>query len=49
MLNYAVHNYAVNGLEAQSYLGDFTEFKTDERYDYIISNPPFYDENVTTK
>ena len=46
MLNYAVHNYALNGLEAESYLGDFTELKTDERYDYIISNPPFYDENV---
>ena len=46
MLNYAVHNYVVNGLEAQSHLGDFTELKTDERYDYIISNPPFYDERV---
>ena len=46
MLNYAVHNYTLNGLTAQSHLGDFTEFKTDDRYDYIISNPPFYDENV---
>ena len=46
MLNYAVHNYVLNGLEAQSYLGDFTEFKTNDRYDYIVSNPPFYDENV---
>ena len=46
MLNYAVHNYTLNGLTAQSHLGDFAELKTDERYDYIISNPPFYDENV---
>ena len=46
MLQYAEHNYLLNGLEAQSHLGDFTELKTDERYDYIISNPPFYDENV---
>ena len=46
MLNYAKHNYVLNGLEAQSYLGDFTVFGTQERYDYIISNPPFYDENV---
>jgi tRNA1(Val) A37 N6-methylase TrmN6 len=46
MLNYAVHNYTLNGLEAQSHLGDFTELKTNDRYDYIISNPPFYDENV---
>jgi tRNA1(Val) A37 N6-methylase TrmN6 len=46
MLNYAIHNYALNGLKAQSFLGDFTELQTDDRYDYIISNPPFYDENV---
>ena len=46
MLNYAMHNYKLNGLKAQSYLGDFIELQTDERYDYIISNPPFYDENV---
>ncbi len=46
MLNYAVHNYKLNGINVQSYLGDFTELQTDERYDYIISNPPFYDEKV---
>ncbi len=46
MLNYAIHNYVLNGLKAQSFLGDFTELQTDDRYDYIISNPPFYDENV---
>ena len=46
MLDYAVHNYMLNGLEAQSHLGDFTTLQTEERYDYIISNPPFYDENV---
>jgi tRNA1(Val) A37 N6-methylase TrmN6 len=46
MLNYAVHNYKINRLNAQSHLGDFTELQTDERYDYIVSNPPFYDENV---
>jgi len=46
MLNYATHNYRLNGLEAKQYLGDFTELETDDRYDYIISNPPFYDEKV---
>ncbi len=46
MLNYAIHNHKLNGLEAKSYLGDFTTMQTDDRYDYIISNPPFYDENV---
>ena len=46
MLNHARHNYVINGLEAKSYLCDFTELETSDRYDYIISNPPFYDSNV---
>lgn len=46
MLEYATHNYAINGIEVESCLGDFTELQTDERYDYIVSNPPFYDERV---
>ncbi len=49
MLDYAKHNYVLNDLEVQSYLGDFTEWKTDEKFDYIISNPPFYDSRVTAK
>jgi tRNA1(Val) A37 N6-methylase TrmN6 len=47
MLDYAKHNYVLNTLEAKSYLGDFLDIKLDTRYDYIVSNPPFYDENVT--
>jgi tRNA1(Val) A37 N6-methylase TrmN6 len=47
MLNYARHNYALNGLDVKSHLGDFTEFKTADKFDYIISNPPFYDSRVT--
>ena len=46
MLRYAKHNYKINGLKAKKYLGDFLSFKTDERYDYIISNPPFYADGV---
>jgi tRNA1(Val) A37 N6-methylase TrmN6 len=46
MLSYAKHNYALNDLKVQTYLGDFTELQTEERYDYIISNPPFYDTKV---
>lgn len=46
MLEYARHNFALNKLETKSYLGDFTEFQTDEKFDYIISNPPFYDPRV---
>jgi tRNA1(Val) A37 N6-methylase TrmN6 len=47
MLKYAEHNYALSKVEVQSYLGDFLELKTEEKFDYIISNPPFYDEAVT--
>ena len=46
MLDYAVHNYMLNELETKHYLGDFTALETDDRYDYIVSNPPFYDEKV---
>jgi len=46
MLSYATHNYALNSLDVVSYLGDFTTLETEERYDYIISNPPFYDARV---
>ena len=46
MLRYATHNYALNGLKAEHHLEDFTAYQSDERYDYIISNPPFYDQNV---
>ena len=47
MLRYAKHNYDINGLEANAHLGDFSVFKSEKKFDYIISNPPFYDEAVT--
>ena len=47
MLSYARHNFSINNLDAQSYLGDFLEFEVEDRFDFIVSNPPFYNENVT--
>ena len=47
MLSYAEHNFRLNNLDVKAYLGDFTEFQSEERFDYIVSNPPFYDPNVT--
>jgi len=47
MLRYAKHNYIINNLEVESYLGDFTKISFNKKYDFIISNPPFYDSNVT--
>jgi len=46
MLEYAIHNYDINKLTVKSYLDDFVKLETVDRYDYIISNPPFYDKNV---
>jgi len=46
MLEYAIHNYKMNELSVKHYLGDFVELETEDRFDYIISNPPFYDEQV---
>ena len=47
MLNYAKHNFALNGLDVKHYLGSFEEHQTEDRYDFIVSNPPFYDAAVT--
>jgi len=46
MLNYATHNFLLNNLKVKSYLGDFTQLVCEEKFDYIISNPPFYDTAV---
>ena len=46
MLRYAEHNFMLNGLRAQAYLEDFTDFESVQKYDFIISNPPFYDASV---
>ena len=46
MLTYAKHNYKINNLEVNAYLGDFIEFSEDETFDFVVSNPPFYDSDV---
>ncbi len=46
MCAYAKHNFALNGIDAQVHCVDFADFESEERFDYIVSNPPFYDPNV---
>jgi len=41
-LNYAQKNADENGIEYILYHGDFTTYEFDKKYDYIVSNPPFY-------
>jgi len=47
MLSYARHNFEINGLEVEAYLGDIADFEDGKRFDCIVSNPPFYDSSVT--
>lgn len=47
MLLYAKHNYEINSIKTDSYLGDFLSYDSDKKFDFIISNPPFYDSQVT--
>ena len=47
MFAYAKHNFAINGLAVKAYHEDFLGFDTEERFDFIVSNPPFYGEGVT--
>ncbi len=46
MMKYAKHNYILNRLKADSFVCDFTELLNDKKYDFVVSNPPFYDSNV---
>jgi tRNA1(Val) A37 N6-methylase TrmN6 len=46
MLRYAKHNYVINSLKVEAYLGNFQEFSEENKFDFVVSNPPFYDENV---
>ncbi|BBG65709.1 tRNA (adenine37-N(6))-methyltransferase TrmN6 [Hydrogenimonas sp.] len=46
MVSYARKNAEINGIEAEVVLGDFLEFESPERFDFVVSNPPFYHEDV---
>ena len=47
MLQYAKLNYDINKIDSRSYLGDFIEHDFEDKFDYVVSNPPFYDSSVT--
>jgi tRNA1(Val) A37 N6-methylase TrmN6 len=42
MLTYAEHNFSINGLVSDKSLSDFLSYKSSDKFDMIISNPPFY-------
>jgi len=39
-------NAKVNSIECKAIYGDFLEYKFDKKFDFIISNPPYYHANV---
>lgn len=41
------HNAMINGIDAEFITGDFAEFVSESKFDFIISNPPFYHSGVT--
>jgi len=45
-INYAQKNAEVNSIESKLYEINFLEFETEKKYDYIVSNPPFYPEGA---
>ena len=47
MLAYARHNFSLSGLSVEAVLGDIGTYQTDQRFETIVSNPPFYDSSVT--
>ncbi|MDD5401520.1 MAG: methyltransferase [Sulfurimonas sp.] len=46
-VEYATINARVNKIEYKIHKSDFLELDEDVKYDYIISNPPFYHDGVT--
>jgi len=46
-IHYAQTNARVNKIEYKMHEGDFLELAEDVKYDYIISNPPFYHDGAS--
>lgn len=43
----AALNAAENGIKGEFVTGDFREYRSGEKFDVIVSNPPFYDSGTT--
>lgn len=41
-ISVAKENADINALDVNFITADFTEFKSEKRYDFVVSNPPFY-------
>ncbi len=45
-VRYAQKNAQANGIDYKLHFGDFLELDFEKRYDYVVSNPPFYHDGV---
>ncbi|MCF6329927.1 MAG: methyltransferase [Sulfurimonas sp.] len=46
-VSYATNNARVNNIDYKVYLGDVLTYQFEKKYNYIISNPPFYHSKST--
>ncbi|MCK9491095.1 MAG: methyltransferase [Sulfurimonas sp.] len=46
-VEYATNNARVNKIDYKIHKKDFLDFEDEKKYDYIISNPPFYSDNIS--
>ncbi len=46
MIDFAKHNFAINGIDVEFFNQDFMDFEPKIKFDTIISNPPFYNPSV---
>ncbi len=46
MAEFARKNAEINGIEAKVQVCDFLDYESDDNFDFIVSNPPFYHEDV---
>jgi tRNA1(Val) A37 N6-methylase TrmN6 len=49
MANYAKLNFSINSISNTLIEGDFLKVDIDKKFDFIISNPPFYNSNSVTQ
>jgi tRNA1(Val) A37 N6-methylase TrmN6 len=45
-LAYARHNFSINGSMPERVVGDFLDADFETKFDFVISNPPFYHSDV---
>jgi len=47
MLSYAAHNFRIHDIGAETVGCDIATYAPSKHFDFVISNPPFYDSSVT--